>query len=49
MSTSNPYDVLVTDEDGEDDCVDNMFDESAILFPNVAYGGSSSFTDDAAG
>ena len=49
VSTSNPYDVLATDEDGEDDCVDNMFDESANLFPNVAYGGSSSFTDDAAG
>lgn len=46
VSTSNPYDVLATEEDGDDDeCVDNGFNESANLFPNVDKGGSSSFTD----
>lgn len=49
MSTSNTFDVLASDEDGDDDCVDNMYDESANLFPKFDKGGSSSFTGDAVG
>ena len=44
VSTSNPYAALATEEDGDADCVENEFDESANLFPNPTKGGSSSFT-----
>ena len=44
VSTSNTYVALAIDEDGVEDCVDNVFDESVNLFPNSLKGGSSSFT-----
>lgn len=44
VSTSNAYAALTTEEDGEDDYVENMFDESANLFTTSTKGGSSSFT-----
>ena len=44
IATSNPYAALATDEGGDEDFVENVFDESANLFPNSTTDGSSSFT-----
>ncbi|GKF12239.1 hypothetical protein Tco_0050165, partial [Tanacetum coccineum] len=44
ISTSNFYSTLIDDEEDEDEDVENVYDESANLFPNTKSGGSSSFT-----
>ncbi|GKA20029.1 zinc knuckle CX2CX4HX4C containing protein [Tanacetum coccineum] len=44
ISTSDFYSALNDDEEDEDEDVENVYDESANLFPNTKSGGSSSFT-----
>ncbi|GKC69630.1 hypothetical protein Tco_1115513 [Tanacetum coccineum] len=44
ISTSNFFSSLDDDEEDEDEAVENVYDESANLFPNTKSGGNSSFT-----
>ncbi|GJT51645.1 hypothetical protein Tco_0977802 [Tanacetum coccineum] len=43
ISTSNSFSALNDDEEDEDEAVENVYDESANLFPNTKTGGNSSF------
>ncbi|GJS72423.1 hypothetical protein Tco_0648132 [Tanacetum coccineum] len=42
--TSNSYSALNDKEEGEEEDVENVYDESSNLFPNTKIVGSSSFT-----
>ncbi|GJY29705.1 zinc knuckle CX2CX4HX4C containing protein [Tanacetum coccineum] len=42
--TSNSYSALNDEEEDDEEYVENVYDESANLFPNTKSGGSSSFT-----
>ncbi|GJZ27833.1 hypothetical protein Tco_0572480 [Tanacetum coccineum] len=42
--TSNSYSTLNAEEEDEEEYVENVYDESANLFPNTKTGESSSFT-----
>ncbi|GJU18358.1 hypothetical protein Tco_1146324 [Tanacetum coccineum] len=44
ITTSNSYFVLNDKEEDEEEHFENVYDESANLFPNTKIGGSSSFT-----
>ncbi|GJS52820.1 hypothetical protein Tco_0626182 [Tanacetum coccineum] len=44
ISTSNSFSSLDDDEEDKDEAVENVYDESANLFPNTKSGGNSSFT-----
>ncbi|GJZ75620.1 hypothetical protein Tco_0640085, partial [Tanacetum coccineum] len=47
ISTSNSFSALNDDEEDDEEDVENVYDESANLFPNTKTGGSLSFTDTA--
>nr|GEV41155.1 hypothetical protein [Tanacetum cinerariifolium] len=42
--TSNSYSALNDEDEDEEEDVENVYDETANLFPNTKVGGSSSFT-----
>ncbi|GJY89823.1 zinc knuckle CX2CX4HX4C containing protein, partial [Tanacetum coccineum] len=44
ISTSNSFSALNDDEEDEDEAVENVYDESANLFPSKKAGGNLSFT-----
>nr|GEU94162.1 microtubule-associated protein 70-1-like [Tanacetum cinerariifolium] len=44
ITTSNSYSVLKNDEEEDEEHVENVYDESANLYPNSKPGESSTFT-----